>query len=178
MKRILLLLTIVLMPTFTNAQKASDEKELKNLVGTLQKGWNTANGEKFASAFAEPHDFIVWNGFYYKNNTIQNNSETHQWIFNTMYKDTQLYYAIDKIKFLNENVALLHILGAVTAKDKMRPKDPQVLITLIAQKQGGHWKIVSFHNLDLEVFQNEEMRKNSPVPPSVMYASWYSENTK
>ena len=173
MKRTLLLLTIVLISTITSAQKGSDEQELKNLVGTLQKAWNSGAGETFASAFAEPHDFIVWNGYYFKNNTVQKNAETHQWIFNTMYKDTQLFYVIDKIKFLKEEIALLHILGAVAPKDEARPKDPEVLITMIVEKKNGNWKIVSFHNLDLEVFQNEKMLKSAPAPPSVMYASWY-----
>ena len=178
MKRILFLLTMVLMSTITNAQKVSDEEELKNLVETLQRGWNSASGETFASAFAEPHDFIVWNGYYFKNNTVQNNAETHQWIFNTMYKDTQLFYVIDKIKFLKEDIALLHVLGAIAPKKEVRPKDPEVLLTIIAEKKKGNWKIVSFHNLDLEVFQNEAMSKGAPVPPSQMYASWYSENSK
>ncbi len=178
MKRILFLLTVVLMSTITNAQKASEEQELKNLVGTLQQGWNSASGETVASAFAEPHDFIVWNGYYFKNNTLKNNAETHQWIFNTMYKDTQLFYVIDKIKFLKDDIALLHVLGAVVKKDDARPKDPEVLLTIIAEKMDDRWKIVSFHNLDLEVFQNESMLKNAPVPPSKMYASWYSENSK
>ncbi|MCB0464434.1 MAG: SgcJ/EcaC family oxidoreductase [Aequorivita sp.] len=178
MKRILTLLSIVLMSTITNAQKANDEQEVKNLVATLQKGWNTASGETFASAFAEPHDFIVWNGYYFKNNPIQKNAEMHQWIFNTMYNNTHLFYTIDKIKFLKEDIALLHVLGAVVSIDEARPKDPEVLMTLIAEKKDGNWKIVSFHNLDLEVFQNEEMRKSAPVPPAVMYASWYSENSK
>ncbi|MDC8000577.1 SgcJ/EcaC family oxidoreductase [Aequorivita todarodis] len=178
MKRILFVLTIVLMSTITNAQKANEEQELKNLIGTLQKGWNSASGETFASAFAEPHDFIVWNGYYFKNNTVQSNTETHQWIFNTIYRDTQLFYAIDKIKFLKEDIALLHVFGAVAPKDELRPEDPEVLMTIIAEKKNGHWKIVSFHNLDLEVFQNEGMLKGAPVPPSAMYASWYAENSK
>ena len=156
MKRTLLLLTIVLISTITSAQKGSDEQELKNLVGTLQKAWNSGAGETFASAFAEPHDFIVWNGYYFKNNTVQ-----------------KLFYVIDKIKFLKEEIALLHILGAVAPKDEARPKDPEVLITMIVEKKNGNWKIVSFHNLDLEVFQNEKMLKSAPAPPSVMYASWY-----
>ena len=175
MKKIIFIVSITLCTTTLFAQNEQDEKEVRNLFKTLQEGWNTGSGETFASSFAEPHDFIVWNGYYFKENTIQKNAETHQWIFNTIYKDTQLLYTIDKVKFLSNDIALMHVLGAVTAQNSSRPKDPQVLISIIAQKTNGEWKIVSFHNLDLEAFQNEDIKNQSPVPTSVMYASWYNE---
>ncbi|MCW9038742.1 MULTISPECIES: SgcJ/EcaC family oxidoreductase [Altibacter] len=173
MKKIIFILSVVLCTSSLIAQNEKDEKEIKNLIATLQKGWNSGSGHTFASTFAEPHDFIVWTGYYFKNNTVERNAESHQRIFSTMYKDTQLFYTVDKIKFLSNEIALMHVLAAVAPKNETRPKDPQVLISVIAQKIDGTWKIVSFHNLDLESFQQEEIKKGSPIPPSVMYASWY-----
>jgi uncharacterized protein (TIGR02246 family) len=177
MKKIIFILSITFFTTSIFAQNQKDEKEIRNLIANMQKGWNTGSGETFASSFTEPHDLIVWTGYYIKNNTIQKNAEAHQRIFNTMYKDTQLFYTIDKIKFLSEDIALVHVLGAVDSIGNPRPNDPEVLISIVAQKENGVWKIVSFHNLDLEVFQNEDIKKGAPMTPSVMYASWYANNS-
>jgi hypothetical protein len=86
-----------------------------------------------------------------------------------------LHYVIDKIKFIREDVALVHVFGALSTKSESRPKDPQVLWTSVLDKTNGTWKISSFHNLDLEVFKDEEIKKGAPMPAEVMYASWYNE---
>ncbi|MCB0456640.1 MAG: SgcJ/EcaC family oxidoreductase [Flavobacteriaceae bacterium] len=175
MKKLVFILTLTVIANTLNAQSKKDEQEITNTIQLLQKGWNAGNGETFASAFSEPHDFIVWNGYYMKNNTVESNAKSHNFIYQKFYKDTQLFYTIDKIKFLSDNIALAHVFGAVVSNTEQRPTDPQVLISMVLQKNNGNWRIVSFHNLDLEVFQNEETKNNAPIPVNVMYASWYAE---
>ena len=175
MKRAILFFSILMCSASLLAQTAHDEQLIRNTVKTLQTGWNASSGETFASSFTDSHDFIVWNGYYFKGQDIKTNAMGHDQIFSTMYKGTQLYYTVDKIRFIKEDIALVHVFGAVVKITESRPKDPQVLISMVMEKKNGDWKISSFHNLDLEVFQNEGMLKGSPVPPSVMYASWYAD---
>ncbi|HPF11035.1 MAG TPA: SgcJ/EcaC family oxidoreductase [Flavobacteriaceae bacterium] len=175
MKKLAFIFIIAIISNSVSAQSSKDEQDIKNTVHLLQQGWNSGSGETFASAFAEPHDFIVWNGYYMKNLSVENNAKGHNQIFSTFYKGTQLFYTIDKIKFLSKDIALVHIFGAVVNQNEARPKDPEVVISMVLQKNQGVWKIVSFHNLDLEAFQNEEIKKNAPMPIEVMYASWYAE---
>ncbi|GJM34910.1 MAG: hypothetical protein DHS20C18_39110 [Saprospiraceae bacterium] len=156
------------------AQKTQDEKAIQQVVETMITSWGEGNGEKFASIFADEHDFIVWTGYYIKNSNPTVNARAHQGIFNTIYKDTDLYSTIDKIKFIREDIALIHVLGAVSKKGEGRPTDPEVLWTGILEKKDNTWKIISFHNLDLEVFKDENIKNNAPMPPEVMYASWYA----
>ena len=155
------------------AQNTQDEQAIRDLVKTMADGWTAGSGEQFASVFADQHDFIVWTGYYMKNSDTKMNARAHQGIFDTMYKDTEHFATIDKIKFIRKDVALIHVLAAVAKKGEGRPANPDVLWTGLLTKDSGKWKIVSFHNLDLEVFENENILKSAPAPPTVMYASWY-----
>lgn len=169
----MIILIVFIQPLFS--QTAQDEQAIRDLVATMADAWTEGNGERFAVAFADEHDYIVWNGMYLKGINPQVNAQSHQQIFNTVYKDTEHYATVDKIKFIREDLALIHVLAAVAKKGEGRPENPGVLWSGLLEKQNGAWKILSFHNLDLEVFQDERMRQQSPVPPEVMYASWYAE---
>ncbi len=170
-------LLLIVMTVFSISLGFSQQKEEQAIRQTIERmigGWNTGSGEQFASVFTDDHDFVVWNGYYFKGINRAQNAANHQGIFDTMYRDTKNHAIVDKIRFIRQDLALTHILAAVTPKDDARPKDPQVLISAILEKQAGDWKILSFHNLDLEVFQNENMKKGAPIPVEQMYASWYT----
>ena len=157
------------------AQTAADEAAIQQLVTKMADSWTAGDGEGFASIFSDNHDFIVWNGYYFKGADRKMNAQSHQRLFDSVYKDTEHFNTIDKIRFVREDLALIHVFAAVVDKGEGRPKDPQVLWSALVEKQDGKWSIISFHNLDLEVFQNEEMRKAMPMPAEVMYASWYNK---
>ncbi|MCO6480705.1 MAG: SgcJ/EcaC family oxidoreductase [Phaeodactylibacter sp.] len=171
--KLIALFVLFTQPLFS--QTEADEAAIRGLVQSMADGWTEGSGEKFAAAFADEHDYIVWNGMYFKNFNTQGNAAAHQGLFESVYKDTEHYATVDKVKFIREDIALIHVLAAVVKKGEGRPADPGVLWTGLLEKQEGQWKIISFHNLDLEIFQDEQMRQRAPMPPQVMYASWYAE---
>ena len=172
---LLIALFAILFSIATSAQSDVDETKIEKLVQTMADGWTAGDGEKFASVFAAHHDYIVWNGYYFKNMSKERNAEAHQGLFNSKYKDTELHTTIDKVKFIKEDLALIHVLSAVVAKGEGRPVDPEVLWTSLLEMKNGEWKIISFHNLDLEVFQDEQTHANAPIPAEKMYSSWYQQ---
>jgi len=149
-----------------------DEKALYNIVQTMEQGWNEKNGKLFASPFAPDHDYVVVSGIYFPNNTVENNAMSHQRIFDTFYKNRDVELKLDKIRFVRDDLALVHMLGAQYDHNTPLPKDPKVLVTMLIEKQKEGWKIISFHNSPIEV-SFEEGAKDSPVPPQVMFQSWY-----
>lgn len=172
------LIALFVCTQMLNAQTDQDEKAIRSLVRTMAEGWSEGSGEKFAGVFADQHDFVVWNGFYMRDMNPQFNARAHQQLFETQYRNTDHYATVDKIKFIREDLALIHVLAAVVPDGAGRPENPQVLWSGLLEKKNGEWKIISFHNLDLEVFENEQMMKSAPMPPNVMYASWYAEEGK
>lgn len=148
----------------------TEEQEVRSIISTLETGWNTKSGETFSSVFAEKHDYIVVNGLYFSNFNPKSNSFAHQGLFNGMYKNVDIKLKVDKVNFIRPDLAMIHALGAGIEKGKPVPADPTIIMTVLAEKQNGEWRIISFHNHNLETFKD---KTNSPMPLNVMYASWY-----
>lgn len=173
MKSLIISLSLFFCTFSLVAQNAQDEQAIRDLVSGMAEAWTDGNGEEWAKYFADEHDLVVWNGIYFKKTNPALNARSHQQLFENQYKDTKHYSVVDKISFIREDVALIHVLAAIVQKGAERPADPQVLWTGLLTKDSGDWKIVSFHNLDLEVLENEQMKKASPIPPQAMFSSWY-----
>jgi len=160
---------------FTSSQTEEDEKAIKEIVASMEEGWMQKDGKKYASGFAETHDFIVWTGYYFRNTTKAMTAAGHQRLFDGPFKMLDIRLRVDKIRFIRTDIALTHVIGVGYEKGKEIPKDPGVLMSILLEKKDGLWQILSFHNLDLEAFQNEEVMKGMPFPAEVMYASWYKK---
>lgn len=165
-----------ILTTASIAQSGNaDEQAIQQVVNTMETGWVQKNGETFASVFADAHDYIVWNGYYFPGFTRQRNAEAHQGLFNGPYKTYDVKFKIDKIRFLRPDLALVHVYGGGYQKGKSIPENPNVLMSMILEKKDGSWKIIAFHNLDLETFEKKEIGDSSPIPLKVMYAGWYKK---
>ena len=172
MKKIIIMTLAVLTTTLSFAQTNSkDEQAIQNIFSTIQNGWNEKNGEKFASVFADVHDYIVVNGMYFSNFTRQGNAAAHQGLFNGIYKNVNVKLIVDKISFLRPDLALVTAVGGRYTTEKPLPEDPEIIMTVIAEKKNDVWKIISFHNHNLD----SGLKKSSPMPLNIMYASWYKK---
>lgn len=175
------LITITLLITFTLSaisQSALDRIEIEQIVKTIADGWSAGSGAQFAEPFAEGADFIVWNGYYFKASNRKSLADGHDVLFETIYSNTDHHAVLDKIRFIKNDVALIHVYAAITKKGEPKPENPDVLWSAVVQKLNGRWQIISFHNLDLEVFANQELMNSMPMPPKVMYANWYKASAQ
>jgi uncharacterized protein (TIGR02246 family) len=169
---ILSIMTTLVMGAATAQSKTTDEQAIRTIVSTMEAGWNNKNGESFSSVFADVHDYIVVNGFYFPGFTRQGNAAAHQGLFNGVYKTVDIRLNVDKISFVRNDLALIHVLGGSYQKGTTPPADPMIIMTILAEKKNDSWKIISFHNHDLTSFHDKD---RSPVPLNVMYASWYKK---
>ncbi|MEO6720388.1 MAG: SgcJ/EcaC family oxidoreductase [Ferruginibacter sp.] len=152
-----------------------DEQAIHNIIATLQKGWNEKSGETFASSFYKKHDYIVINGLYLSGISVEINARSHQGIFNSIYKTTDLELRLDKINFVRPDLALVHVLGATYQHGTPVPENPMAIISMLVEKKEGEWKIISFHNCNIEVSFDPAAPNQGPIPLKVMYASWYKK---
>ncbi|MEO6454587.1 MAG: SgcJ/EcaC family oxidoreductase [Ginsengibacter sp.] len=127
-----------------------DEDVIHNIISTMQTGWNNKSGEKFASFFAETHDFVVWNGYYFRNTTKARTAAGHQVLFDNDFKTKDIELRVDKIKFIRPDVALVHVLGASYTKGQPVPSDPEVLMTLLLERKMINGKFYHFIILTLK----------------------------
>ncbi len=148
----------------------AEEQAITNVLNTIQTGWNEKNGEKLASSFATEHDYIVVNGLYLKGWTREQNAKGHQRLFDGVMRNTNIRLKVDKISFYRNDLAHVTAIGAGHATGEAVPKDPTVIMTFIVEKKKEGWKIISFHNHELNM---EAIKKGSPAPLEAVYASWY-----
>jgi uncharacterized protein (TIGR02246 family) len=174
----LFILTLMTIFAFQGAysQTVEDEKAIETIIHEMADAWTNADGKKWAQAFAEEHDLTVWNGLYFPNTTAERNATSHQELFDGRYKDTKHYVVLDKIRFIKEDVAITHSYSAITKSNEAKPEYPQVLWSTVMIKIDGKWKIVSFHNVDLETLESEESRAQLPMPARVMYKNWWEKD--
>lgn len=176
MKSTIFMATVISAALTVNAQTVSnDEQAIRNIVTTMQKGWNTKDGKMFASGFAPVHNYVVVNGMYLSSITQEGTARGHQNIFNTVYKTTSLELKIDKVSFINPELAMTYVLGATYDQAASIPENPGVIISMLFEKKNDEWKIISFHNCPIQVSFNPGDEARLPVPPKIMYAAWYKK---
>ena len=163
------LIAIASVATIAQTQN-KDEEAVKGLISTMETAWNNKSGETFSSVFADVHDYIVVNGMYFPNFTQKGNAAAHQNLFNGVYKNYDVRLKVDKVSFFRPDLAQVIIIGGGYQKGGSVPQDPTIVMTVIAEKKGENWKIISFHNHDINA---AEVKQRSPMPLQVMYASWY-----
>ena len=136
------------------ALRREDEEAIRQVVHRMHEGQSSGNGELFASAFAEEHDYVALNGTLLAGQTRQENARVHQELYGgTRWRsvaadagEVDSRIEVIKIRFLAPESAVVHL------RDQVRPRqDPdqvrESIMTAVMQKQdGGRWAIVAFHH--------------------------------
>ncbi len=139
---------LILFPVYSIAQTkticTADENAVRQIVQNIQDAWAAGDGVKWADQFVDDIDFTVWNGKQISGR--EENLKSHQQIFDTIYKGTEIRTKIKKIRFLTDEVAAVH-LESTMYKDGNPVKDvPTVLPLLVLKKEEGKWRIAVFQN--------------------------------
>jgi len=130
------------------ADKAKDEAAIRANVEQMQKGWNMKSGAEFAKPFAENSDYVVINGVHIKGRA--DNAKGHQYIFDTIYKDSSIVVTVKQIRFLRPDVAVLHCESNLTFKAGGEEKKGSGIITLVMTKENDNWEIAAFQNTAIQ----------------------------
>ena len=126
-----------------------DEAMIHANVEQMVKGWNAKSGAEFAKPFAEDSDYVVVNGTHIKGRAA--NAESHQRIFDTIYKDSSIVPIVKQIRFLRPDVAVVHGESNLTFKINGEEKKGKGLVTLVMTKEKGKWSIAAFQNTPIQL---------------------------
>ncbi len=141
--------TINLFAQDKTSKMSKDNAAIRANVEQLAKGWSMKSGAEFAKPFAEDSDYVVVNGTHIKGRAA--NAESHQRIFDTIYKDSSIVPIVKQIRFLRPDVAVVHGESNLTFKINGEEKKGKGLVTLVMTKEKGKWSIAAFQNTPIQL---------------------------
>ena len=121
-----------------------DEAAIRAIIAGLADAWTRGDSDAWGRAFAEDADFTVWNGLYVKGRAAI--ARGHAQIFSTIYKDTKLDAHVRSIRFLRDDVAVVHVEGSVVKKGEPSPASPIDCPVLVMTRDKGQWLVAAFQN--------------------------------
>ena len=125
-----------------------DEADLSELVDTFVQGWNTGSGERLARAFAVDADFTNVIGLRAHGRDLI--ARGHDEILATVFRGTRLGAAINQIRGLRPDVAVVDVTLTLRGADgqplAMFPAG-QSSAGLVATRESGTWAIAVFRNM-------------------------------
>lgn len=122
----------------------SEEVAVREIVSQLCEGWNAGSGEAFAAPFTEDADYVIIDGRYVKGRPII--AVGHQQIFDTVYKGSHNTAVIKGIRFLRDDVALVHVQWDLS----WQQGEHSAISTLVLTKEDGSWGVAAFQNTRVE----------------------------
>jgi len=118
-----------------------DEKAIEALFDIQGEGWARADGELFASAFADDADFINITATALRGKDEIARHHTQLWA--TVYKGATITPGAMRIRFMRPDVALIE--REVTLRMGEIKRRAHALV--VAARNDGRWEIEALHNM-------------------------------
>ncbi len=74
------------------------------IIGQLERAWNSADGQAFGVPFTEDADFVNIRGDYFHTQEVI--AQAHQYIFDTMYKDSVSRIELMQARSIDDKVII------------------------------------------------------------------------
>ena len=162
MRRILLVIVVSFLSLSSavadESVRPDSKAEILSVVSGLAEAWRAGDGEAWAAAFADDADFTVWFGMSLKGK--EQIAWGHQLIFDSFYAGTVFDLEAKQIRFLGEDVAIVHMQGSVVAPGQEASPEPDAVPIAVLNRKDSGWKIVAFQNTPFAV---NEFRMNGDL---------------
>jgi uncharacterized protein (TIGR02246 family) len=123
----------------------ADLGQVRELYIRAMEGWNLGSGDAFAAPFADDSDFVAFDGVRFRGR--DEIARFHDPLFKSHLKGTRLVGEVTDVRFLGDDVAVIHASGGTVLRGKSTPAPERESIqTLVAIKRSGLWQLVAFQN--------------------------------
>jgi uncharacterized protein (TIGR02246 family) len=135
--------------------READGSAIYQIIQQIEEAWNIGDGPASARPFTQDVDYMVWNGMHVKGR--QALAAGHQEIFDTFYKGSVIRYQIKSIRFLRDDVAVVHVEAVLQVpQDSGGFTEIKAVPVFIMTKDNGDWQV--------DVFQNTLVQSQSNQP--------------
>jgi uncharacterized protein (TIGR02246 family) len=151
------ILGLMLAEGAIRAQDNPDERAIRQILDSEVTTWNKGDADGYSGHFATDGTFTNIRGMFFTGH--QEFRDRHEAIFTGEFRGTSLKQEIVSLRFIRPDVAVAETLTWVSgfskagappgtqldANGRLRTRLLQVL-----RKDGGEWKIVVYHNVDVK----------------------------
>jgi uncharacterized protein (TIGR02246 family) len=131
--------------TATADTRQADETAIRAMYQQTLEAWNAGDGFAFAGPMALDADFIAFDGTRFTGRDEV--GAFHDPLLKTHLRGTRLVGRVISLRFLSEDVALLHVEGGTIMRGASRPHLGRDSVqTLVAHKRAGVWEFAAFQN--------------------------------
>lgn len=155
-----LLASLLVVTLFISCKKdekdSADPTEIQKIIQEEVTSWNKGDAKAYSVHFAEEGTFTNILGMFSVGH--QKFLEQHAKIFQTVFSNTKLIQEVVSLKFIQPDIAIVETISWVSGfsngpmpgtslddKGRLRVRLLQVMV-----KDGGEWKIVAYHNVDIK----------------------------
>jgi uncharacterized protein (TIGR02246 family) len=118
-----------------------DEAALRQIVEDIVSAWNRADGQAFASVFAEDAEFR--NVYGHKAQGRQAIAQGQQYLFDNVMPGSTIDIDISTIRFIRPDIAYVETESRLQHENN---PFPVAIAASIAVKENGAWKIITINN--------------------------------
>src|SRR5215213_1786926 len=132
----------------TGADPHDSEAGVRALYERLMDGWNRGSAEAFAAPFCEDGDLVGFDGTHLRGRAEI--ESFHRPLFDKWLKGTRLVGRVTAVRFLSQDVAVMHAVGGTVMPGKSKASPVRDSIqTLVAVRRDGGWRLAAFQNTRL-----------------------------
>ncbi|MFQ4146023.1 SgcJ/EcaC family oxidoreductase [Chlorogloeopsis sp. ULAP02] len=122
----------------------TDETAIRAVVQQMVDAWRRSDGTAYAAVFTEDADYIAFNGTHFKGR--QEIASSHQQLFDTFLRGTDLKGEIKSMRFLSSEIALVHANYRIVDSWRTEVSSMRESIeTFVAVKRDNGWILTAFH---------------------------------
>jgi uncharacterized protein (TIGR02246 family) len=123
---------------------ATDEAAIRQIVRSVETGWNAGDAAAFAAPFAVDADYVVVDGKRLKGRPAI--EEGHAAIYATIYKGSRIAGEIENLRFLSPEVAVVHVRWVLEYPADGEKRTTRAMNSMVMTRAEGEWSIAAFHN--------------------------------
>ncbi len=135
----------------------SDVNEIATeIIGQLERAWNSADGQAFGVPFTEDADFVNIRGDHFHTQRVI--VQAHHYIFDALYKDSVSRIELMQARSIDDKVIIAHAKATVNTPTGPLAGEGKAVATLVIVNTESGWRIAAFHNTAV----NTEIGQNRP----------------
>ncbi|WP_067837055.1 SgcJ/EcaC family oxidoreductase [Nocardia lijiangensis] len=125
--------------------RTKDEALIREVVAHAAQAWDDNDATAYAAEFTEDSDYVAFDGTLLRGREA--NRALHAGLFDGVLYGTRMDGAIESIRFLTDDVAVVHGTGSVVfAWQREVPKGRRSRNTWVLVRTADGWQVAAFHN--------------------------------